>query len=71
MRSTDTIVDALQAQAPGARIARSGPIQVAQDLVTYSWTLTVGDGPALATGRDVLIVRDDEVVSLHVVVDAP
>ena len=61
----------LQAQIPGATIARSGPVQVAQDLVTYSWTLAVADGPALATGRDVLIVGDDVVTRLYVVIDAP
>ena len=61
----------LQTQIPGATITRSGPIQVAQDLVTYGWTLAVADGPALATGRDVLIVRDGEVTSVYVVIDAP
>lgn len=65
----------IQAQLPGTAISRSGPIQVAQDLVTYSWSLGSPDGPVLATGRDVLLVRDDtvaglEIVSLYVVIDA-
>ena len=63
-------IDALQAQLPGTALTRSGPIQVAQDLVTYGWTLGSPGGPSLATGRDVLLVRDDEVVSLYVVIDA-
>lgn len=63
-------IAALQAQIPGFTIARSGPIQVAQNLVTYGWTLAVGDGPSLATGRDVLLIGDDQVASLYVVIDA-
>lgn len=61
----------LQTQLPGTSITRSGPIQVAQDLVTYAWTLGPAGGPAVATGRDVLLIRDDEVVSLYVVIDSP
>lgn len=38
-----------QAQAPDSTLARSGPIQVVQDLVTYRWALASGDGAALAT----------------------
>lgn len=61
----------IQDQIPGATITRSGPIQVAQDLVTYGWTLAVAEGPALTTGRNVFIVRDGQVTSLYVVIDAP
>ncbi|WP_235833623.1 hypothetical protein [Aeromicrobium chenweiae] len=61
----------LQAQLPGTSIARSGPIQVAQDLATYPWTLGPADGPAQATGRDVLILRDDVITGLYVVIDTP
>lgn len=61
----------LQAQIPGSTLARSGPIQVVQDLVTYRWTLASGDGAALAAGRDVLIIRDDLITSLYVLIDAP
>lgn len=64
-------IDALQSQLPGTTIRRSGPIQVAQDLVTYAWSLGPADGPAMATGRDVLLVRDDQVTSLYVVIDGP
>jgi hypothetical protein len=61
----------LQAQLPQTTITRTGPIQVAQDMVTYAWSLGVPDGPAVATGRDVLIIGDDKVSSLYVVIDAP
>ncbi|MCL3838893.1 GNAT family N-acetyltransferase [Aeromicrobium duanguangcaii] len=61
----------LQAQLPGTALTLSGPIQVAQDLVTYAWTLGAPDGPAVASGRDVLFLHDDDVVSLYVVIDTP
>jgi ketosteroid isomerase-like protein len=64
-------IAALQAQLPGAVIVRSGDIQVAQDLVTYAWTLGPAGGPAVAGGRDVLLLRDGRVASLYVVLDAP
>ena len=47
----------LQAQLPGAVISRTGPVQTAQDLVTYSWTLGVEGRVPTASGRDVLVVR--------------
>lgn len=65
-------ISGLQGQVPpGASLARSGPIQVAQDLVTYGWTLGVPGEPAVASGRDVLLVRDGRIASLYVVIDAP
>ncbi|WP_369370770.1 hypothetical protein AB1046_18560 [Promicromonospora sp. Populi] len=64
-------ISALQTQLPGTRISRSGPIQVAQDLVTYAWTLGPSGEAAIASGRDVLLVRDEQIVSLYVVIDAP
>ncbi|WP_162260838.1 nuclear transport factor 2 family protein [Nocardioides sp. Soil805] len=60
----------LQAQLPRTRITRSGPIQVAQDMVTYRWSLGAEDGPAVAAGRDVLIVGGGKVTRLYVVIDA-
>ena len=64
-------IDALHDRVPGAAIARTGPIQVSQDLVTYAWSLAPQDGPAAATGRDVLLVRDGSISHLYVVIDAP
>ncbi|MEV8372645.1 hypothetical protein AB0P21_07900 [Kribbella sp. NPDC056861] len=64
-------ISALQAQLPGTAITRSGPIQVAQDLITYAWTLGPSGQEAIASGRDVLLVRDQQIVSLYVVIDAP
>lgn len=61
----------LQSQLPGTELRRSGPIQVAQDLVTYPWTLGTPDGPAVASGRDVLFLRDQDVAALYVVIDTP
>ena len=64
-------ISALQTQLPGMSITRSGPIQTAQDLVTYTWQLGAGNGPATATGRDVLILRDGQITSLYVLIDNP
>jgi ketosteroid isomerase-like protein len=59
----------LQAQLPGTTITRSGPVQTAQDLVTYTWELGTAGQAATATGRDVLIIRDGLITSLYVVID--
>ncbi|WP_158227992.1 nuclear transport factor 2 family protein [Pseudonocardia sp. MH-G8] len=64
-------ITALQAQLPGAVISRSGPVQTAQDLVTYSWTLGVEGRAPSASGRDVLVVRDGKITSLYVLIDSP
>src|SRR5690606_32338355 len=65
----DEAGSALQAQFPGTVITRTGPIQVVQDLVTYPWTLGTPGEPPLASGRDVLLVRDGMIASLYVVLD--
>ncbi len=62
-------VAALQAQLPGSVISRSGPIQTAQDLVTYSWTLGVEGQEPITSGRDVLVVREGQITSLYVLID--
>ena len=62
-------IAALQAQLPGTAISRSGPIQTAQDLVTYSWTLGVEGHEPVASGRDVLVVREGQITSLYVLID--
>ncbi|GAA3566194.1 hypothetical protein [Kribbella ginsengisoli] len=64
-------ISALQGQLPGTALSRSGPIQVAQDLVTYAWTLGPTGQPPIVSGRDVLLVRDNQITSLYVVIDAP
>jgi len=64
-------ISGLQAQIPGTAISRSGPIQAVQDLITYSWDLGVDGQPPMASGRDVLIVREDKITSLYVLIDAP
>ena len=64
-------ISALQAQMPEATITRSGPIQTVQDLVTYTWELGARGRPAVATGRDVLLVRDGRITSLYVLLDTP
>lgn len=66
----DIAIAGLQAQVPGATISRTGAIQTAQDLITYSWVLGTSHQPVLASGRDVLLIRDDKIVSLYVVLDA-
>ena len=63
-------ITALHAQVPGAAISRSGPIQTAQDLVTYAWTLGVEGQPPVASGRDVLLVREGRITGLYVVIDS-
>lgn len=62
-------IASLQAQLPQTTIARTGPIQMAQDMVTYAWSLGTPDGPAVAAGRDVLIIGADKISSLYVVID--
>lgn len=63
-------ISGLQTQLPGTVLTRTGPIQVAQDLVTYSWALGPAGGDTIATGRDVLLIRDDSISSLYVLIDA-
>ncbi len=64
-------ISGLQAQLPGTSITRSGPIQTVQDLVTYTWGLGTGSEPPIATGHDVLIIRDGQITSLYVLIDGP
>ncbi|MEU6643494.1 ABC transporter substrate-binding protein [Saccharomonospora sp. NPDC046836] len=63
-------IAALQTQLPGTVISRSGPVQMAQDLVTYSWTLGVDGQVPIASGRDVLVLREGKIASLYVLIDA-
>jgi hypothetical protein len=64
-------ISALQAQMPGTAVTRSGPIQTAQNLATYTWQLAAEAQPPIATGRDVLLMRDGRISSVYVLIDAP
>ncbi|MER6961400.1 MULTISPECIES: hypothetical protein [unclassified Streptomyces] len=70
-KGAEQAVDALQGAMPGMRIELSGPIQTAQELSTYAWTLGPAGAPPVVTGRDVITVQDGVVLSVHVVIDAP
>ncbi len=65
----EAAIAALHAQLPETVITRTGPTQTSQDLVTYAWTLGPANGPALASGRDVLIIHKEKVSSLYVIID--
>jgi len=64
-------ISALQAQLPNTTITRSGPIQTAQELVTYPWVLGAVGQPPIAAGRDVLLVVDEAISHVFVLVDGP
>lgn len=66
----DQAITATHAQLGGTAITRSGPLQEAQDLVTYPWTVGAEGGPTVASGRDVLIIRDGKVSSVYAVMDS-
>lgn len=63
-------ISGLQAQLPGTVITRSGPLQTAQDLVTYSWSLGPAGGSTMVTGRDVIIIQENRITSVYVLIDA-
>jgi hypothetical protein len=63
-------IAATQAQLSGMAITRSGPLQEAQDLVTYPWSVGAEGGSTVASGRDVLIIRDGKVSSLYALIDS-
>ncbi|WP_176697038.1 nuclear transport factor 2 family protein [Microbacterium sp. 3J1] len=61
----------LHGALPGMTLTLNGPIQQAQDLVTYQWSLgTPTEGIVAATGRDVLLVQNGLITALYVVIDA-
>jgi hypothetical protein len=66
----DQAITATQALLGGMAITRSGPLQQAQDLVTYPWTVGAEGAPTVASGRDVLIIRDGKVSSVYAVIDS-
>jgi hypothetical protein len=67
----DDAISALHDQLPNTTITRSGPIQTAQELVTYPWVLGVVGQPPMAAGRDVLLVVDGAITHVFVVIDDP
>ena len=64
-------ISALHAQLPNTTITRTGPIQTAQELVTYPWVIGAAGQPPIASGRDVLLVADGAISHVFVVVDPP
>lgn len=64
-------ISGLQAAIPGTAITRSGPIQTAQELSTYSWNLGPTGGPVIVTGRDVVTIENGTITALYVIIDAP
>ena len=67
----DQAVAGMQAQLPGMRITRTGPLQAVHELVIFSWTTGPEGGPAVVSGREVLIIRDGtKVSSFYVLIDA-
>lgn len=64
-------IDGLHAALPDLQLRRTGAIQTAQNLSTYSWALGAPGGPAVVTGRDVLLIVDDRISSLYVLIDEP
>lgn len=64
-------ISGLQAAVRGGALSRSGPVQTSQQLSTYSWDLGADGGPVLASGRDVVIVRDGAIAALWVIIDSP
>ncbi len=67
----DDAITALHAQLPNTTITRTGSIQTAQELVTYTWELGAVGQPPIAEGCDVLLVADGAITHVFVLVDGP
>jgi hypothetical protein len=67
----DDAISALRAQLPNTTITRTGSMQTAQELVTYTWELGTVGQPPIAAGRDVLLVADGAITHVFVLVDSP
>lgn len=66
----DEAIAGLQGALPGMKLSLSGPIQRAQDLVTYQWNLGKPDeGVVAVTGRDVLVIDNGLIAVLYVLID--
>jgi hypothetical protein len=60
----------LHGALPGMRLSLDGPIQQAQDLVTYQWNLGKPDeGIVAVTGRDVLLIDNGQIAALYVLIN--
>ena len=67
----DQAVAGMQAQLPGMRVTRNGPVQAVHELVIFAWTTGPEGGPAVVSGSEVLIIRDGNKVSnLYVLIDS-
>ena len=63
-------ISGLQAALPNMTLTLRGDIQTAQDMSTYAWDLGPEGAPAVARGRDVIVVDGDRITRLYVVIDA-
>jgi hypothetical protein len=63
-------IDALHAALPGMQLEITGPIQTAQQLSTYTWTLGPQGQHAVVIGRDALTIKDGVITALYVFIDA-
>jgi hypothetical protein len=64
-------IDGLHLALPGMHLELTGPIQTAQKLSTYSWSMGPKGGDIVVTGRDVLTVEDVFITALYVLIDEP
>ena len=56
---------ALLDDAPDFVFAEDGPVLQAQDLGHLAWTFGPAEGPPVASGIDVALVKDGRITSLH------
>lgn len=64
-------IDALQQQAPDGTLTRTSDIVQVQDLLTYTWELSLPGPGVVATGKDIVILDGGTIARLYVVIDAP
>jgi hypothetical protein len=64
-------IDGLHAALPGMQLELTSPIQTAQELSTYTWTLGPQGQPAVVTGRDALSIKEGAITAVYVFIDAP
>ena len=67
----DAAIAGLRGQLPpGSAFALDGAVSHHHDAATYRWRLGPLDGALLATGSDVLLLRDGRIATVYVFVDA-
>ncbi len=58
-------------RAPGFAFAAAGPVRESGDsLGMLSWQFGPADGPPVATGTDIAVIRDGLIRTLHTLLDA-